>query len=662
MTHPGDAVRTGCGTDVATGRDAQGVTPRAVLTGFVLLLVLVPLGFYVDIAWNKVELLSRTPTAGPLVVLFLLSGAMSLPVFRRSGLTRRELFVIYAMLLVGGPLVSRMVLPWMFASAIHYQYLARNFVDFERVFLSQVPPWFAPTDPMAVERFFEGQASVPWALWWRPAGAWIGFTAALFVCASCAIVLLQRQWIQHERLAFPIAQVPLEMVGDERLGDSRSRGRLSGSRAFWLGVLLSFGLTFVNGLSLRVPSIPNIPLGPLPLIGATKGGPLAGLGEVTFCFWPWVIAIAYLIPKDLSFSTWFFWWALVAANVAAVAAGAEPTGPDNLWFSNFPAPRYQGGGALLAIGLWSLWTARKHLSRALRTAFTPRFRGADADEPLSYRMALIGFIVSFAGLVYFCWAAGCRVLVAGALIAGIVGYYVVWARLRAETGLGFTMFPFDLEFAMQVPFGSAFYRVPETITLQTLRWSYGQGFGLILEVCSGNALEVFKIADASGIDPRRLSGAMMAAFLFVLAAGSIFVLTGIYHYGWLALVGAKSNHLATAAGERVLWRLLTPTPPDVNGMIAISFGALFASFLAIMRLRFWWWPFHPVGYMAGMCWGLNWWWLPFFTGWACKTLVIRYGGLRLYRSTIPLAIGLIVGDLLNRGVWAVVALASGGRI
>ena len=100
----------------------------------------------------------------------------------------------------------------------------------------------------------------------------------------------------------------------------------------------------------------------------------------------------------------------------------------------------------------------------------------------------------------------------------------------------------------------------------------------------------------------------------------------------------------------------------MNGLIAILAGGAFAIFLGLMRLRFWWWPFHPVGYMAAMCWGLHWYYMPFFIGWAAKTLVIRYGGLRLYRQTVLLAIGLIVGDLLNSGVWAVVALATGGAV
>jgi hypothetical protein len=54
--------------------------------------------------------------------------------------------------------------------------------------------------------------------------------------------------------------------------------------------------------------------------------------------------------------------------------------------------------------------------------------------------------------------------------------------------------------------------------------------------------------------------------------------------------------------------------------------------------------------------------MPFFVGWALKSLVIRYGGLRLYRVTVPLAIGLIVGDMMNVGVWTAVALVTRGEV
>jgi hypothetical protein len=43
-------------------------------------------------------------------------------------------------------------------------------------------------------------------------------------------------------------------------------------------------------------------------------------------------------------------------------------------------------------------------------------------------------------------------------------------------------------------------------------------------------------------------------------------------------------------------------------------------------------------------------------------LVLRYGGLGLYRKAVPLATGLIVGDMLNRGIWTIVALATRGAL
>jgi len=141
---------------------------------------------------------------------------------------------------------------------------------------------------------------------------------------------------------------------------------------FWIGVIVSFAANFVNGLSQRYPSIPAIPLGPLALMQWQRVGPLAGIGEIDLLLTPWMIAIAYLIPKELSFSAWFFWLVDVGLTIIAIAAGAEPQRPEEWFDSSFPAPRYQGGGAVLALGIWVLWIARKHLGNALRTAFSRR--------------------------------------------------------------------------------------------------------------------------------------------------------------------------------------------------------------------------------------------------------------------------------------------------
>jgi hypothetical protein len=63
-----------------------------------------------------------------------------------------------------------------------------------------------------------------------------------------------------------------------------------------------------------------------------------------------------------------------------------------------------------------------------------------------------------------------------------------------------------------------------------------------------------------------------------------------------------------------------------------------------MRARFLWWPFHPAGYLVSGSFGLFRLWLPIFVSWLCKSLILRYGGLRGYRRALPFFLGLVFGE------------------
>jgi len=640
------------------------VTPRALLTAFVALVLIAAAGFYVDLRYFVAHSFgSGVPSAAPFALLFVLAAATGLRgLGRRLGFTRRELLTVYAIVLVGAPVLSHGVLGWMVPHSAYQQYTARALPDWERTFLHLVPPFFTPTDPIAVEDFFQGRAGVPWRLWWVPLAAWSSFLLGLVVASVCLASLLQRQWITNERLSFPLAQIPLQSVSQG--AGNGSRARLPLSWVFWVGIGLSFGINFVNSLSGRFPAIPAIPLGPVAIMQWQKVGPLAGLGEIDLVLWPWLIAVAYLIPKDLSFSCWFFWIVRVALTVAAIAAGAFPQRPEEWFSSTFPAPNYQGTGAVLALTAWTLWIGRRHLGHALRIAFSRKSGRADAEEPIPYRWALFGFVGATVWLVYFCWLSGSRVFVGAALIGLILTFYVMWARLRAETGMGFIPFPLNVNDVMVVPFGSGVFRPQEIVMILSARWSYFPGFGQSLEVVPSNALESMKIADSAGIGQRRLLYAMAAGFLVSLAVGLYIIMTGMYWYGFYGLRASTPNFWlesqARLDGSRIFNHLTNPSSFNLNGTIAMASGGAAAIALGLMRLRFWWWPFHPIGYLAANVWGMHWNYMPFFLGWLAKTLVIRYGGLRLYRQTVPLAIGLIGGDLLDQVLWAMVALATRG--
>jgi len=48
-------------------------------------------------------------------------------------------------------------------------------------------------------------------------------------------------------------------------------------------------------------------------------------------------------------------------------------------------------------------------------------------------------------------------------------------------------------------------------------------------------------------------------------------------------------------------------------------------------------------------------------GWLAKVLVTRYGGLKLYRQAVPLAIGLVAGGMINGIIWSLYRVAIFGR-
>jgi hypothetical protein len=515
-------------------------------------------------------------------------------------------------------------------------------------FLPAVPNWFSPTDAVAVDGFFLGRTTVPWSLWWTSLGAWGGFFLALFLANLFLVLLLKRQWIANERLTFPVAQIPLEAVREDTAGV----GRLSTATMFWIGFAAVTLLNLQYRLPDIFPSLPSINLNGITLMEWQRIGPLAGLGDVQLLLSPWVIALAYLVPKELSFSGWFFYVVRVSLCVAAIAAGATPRRPEEWRDTSFPAPEFQGGGAVLAIGLLALWTGRRYLAKALRDALKKRV-ASQAGEPTTDRWAMVGLALALTYLVLFCSWAGSRLVVTLALIGLTVFYHMVWARLRAENGMSFIAFPLAVNEMLIRPFGTAAFLPREIMTIMATRWAYWPGWGETCEVITGASLDTLKIADSARMNARRLVPAMIGVFGFALVAGLFVALTGTYHYGFsnLQQSGCWLDYEVQRGGSQIFDAFTNPSSVSLPAIAALGSGMLVTFALSALRLRFLWWPLHPVGYLVANVWGSQWWWGPLFVAWLLKSLVIRYGGLRLYQKTVPLAIGVIVGNQFTDTVW-----------
>jgi hypothetical protein len=657
------------GADTDTRADAgepagqtRDVTWRAAGIALLIAAATAPAIFYGEIVWQKGPFFwsSGVPAPWPLTVLFLLTALTSVPALRRFGLTRPELLTVYSVVLVVTPAFGMNVLFYLLSKVPSYFYLARAHPEWDTTYLNLIPTWWGPSSLSAVEDYFLGRATVPWVEWAVPLLAWASFMLCLFGANICLLVLVQKQWIRHERLTFPLAQIPLESV--DEMPDGSHAGRLPVRRAFWAGLALAAAVGFISQLSQRYPAIPSLPL-QASVMGRQVVGPASALGTVELWLYPWLISLAYILPKDLLFSVWFLWLVRIGLCALAIGYGAEPGSAQDWWRFDFPAPYNQATGAVVALSLWALWTSRRHLSRALRIALSRRSPEGDRDEPLPYRWTLLGFSACFAWLVAFFVLSGCRLAFGLAYVALLVGVYLAYARLQAEGALDPFFWWFNDIFSASV--GMRNLLPMETVTLYMMNWAGAPLPSRIFSACSLNTLTSFKIADANGTNPRRLTYLLLAAFVVALATGMFVTLSGMYHYGLLGTGAAKGDYFVTWAlrddGSSIWWDITNGGGGSASGLFYVGAGGVVCVLLGLMRLRFLWWPLHPLGYLLSNSLPQGMGTFPFLIAWLLKSAVIRYGGLRLYRRTIPLAVGLIVGDVLNSSLWNVIALATRGR-
>jgi hypothetical protein len=58
--------------------------------------------------------------------------------------------------------------------------------------------------------------------------------------------------------------------------------------------------------------------------------------------------------------------------------------------------------------------------------------------------------------------------------------------------------------------------------------------------------------------------------------------------------------------------LLDPVPSDWLGISFMGMGVFLTLVLLVLRIRFFWWPLHPAGYLLAVSFAIDYFWFPFF--------------------------------------------------
>ena len=578
-----------------------------------------------------------------LFVLTLILNPLLKLIHPRLGLNRGELLVVYIMMVMASPIPTLFV--GKFLSAISYPYYyATPENEWRELIHPYIPDWLMVNSFDIVKKFYEGggrNEPIPWAAWQPVFLAWLPFVWALFLVMISLMIIMRKQWVEHERLIYPLMQVSLAMTEQGRYGERVSP--FFKNPVMWAGFALPALWGTLHGLYNYFPE--TIPI-------AKEIDPIHlrlpifyGVADMYVLLRFNIIGFFYFLKTEIAFSLWFFnLLAYVVRGIFGILGITSPQtqsaghGVHNLILAQ------QAMGAVLVLFLGGLWSARRHLRGVLRKAFLGDLGVDDSGEILSYRGAVIVLMASNVIMVGWLWLAGLPVLFGLAIL--FLGMVVLfgYSRVVAEGGLSDGEPPVVPAGILVSAVGSSVIGTQGLVVLATtFLWTTGRNFVM---VSCANSL---RLGEELGGGKRALFWVILLALAVSLGAAIWTIMTLGHQYGAINLWIWGGGEYSYA--EKLI---RTPMEPYAWSWINTAIGAAIMTLLMVARWLYVWWPLHPLGYAIGPIWIIDALWFNMFLAWLIKIVVLKYGGVGLYRRTRPFFMGMILGYFTPAGFYLIV--------
>jgi len=555
-----------------------------------------------------------------------------------AAFTPRELLLSYVMVTMVSTISGHAMMAIFMGALAHPFWFATPENQYLELFARLIPSWLTVTNPLLLTGYFDGESSLyireHMRAWLVPVAFWSLFITALYGSVLCLGLILRRQWMDREKLSFPLTQLPLQMTTNTTFWKSR---------ALWIGIGLAGSVRLLNGVHDLFPFVPAFPpnyrLDPF-----LRDRPWNAIGYVSMSYNFAIVGLAYFMPLDLAFSCWFFFWLTRAERVLGAVAGWE-----DLHLND------RASGGWIGVAVIALWTGRRHIAEVVRIAVGRQAEPTAGDEPLRYRTLGVLTVASGAAVVAMCVLVGMSPWV-------VVGWYALFLAFALALG--------HVRAALGPPYHEVIGINPRQMLVDifgTRRVGTqnltGLTFVYAFNRCNRShpmpsQVESLRIGERTGMRGRSLVGAMALA----IAVGCVATFWAYLHISYEGGVAAKfRGHVGKFGWETwgpVQRWALSPVAPDLQGVGYMAGGFVFVTFLQFMRTRFLWWPLHASGYvLSGASWGgMIYFWFPVMVSWALKFTILKFAGLPTYRRAMPFFLGLVLGDFLPRSVLSVVSL------
>ncbi|HET6429747.1 MAG TPA: DUF6785 family protein [Phycisphaerae bacterium] len=655
------------------------MTLRAVMVGLLLAVLIGGFGYVNDQVLNL-----ESVTAGTLlpisvfallvVAVLVINPALSL-LGRRWRFRPAELAWIVLAMLVACSICGRGLMETFTQTlALPAWHNARSPGWQQRGLLGWAPPELLvlpePGAEAATDDFYRGKAppngrigleDIPWRHWAGPLGRWLPLVLLTAVSSICMALIVHRQWVRREHLRYPIAEVARSLIAP---GPNGGLGPVFRAKGFWVALAAVLFVRVLGGLHAWFPNTPVISLR-IDLLGARHLFPFLanvqwGYGLLWPMLYPTVVAFSFMLASEITLSMGLsqFLCAIVAGTLVSFGVDISV---DYMTGGSFGWQRF---GSYLALFLILVYVGRGYYLRLLKEALT--FRRQEGVEPYAAWACRI-LLVCLAAATVMLVGMGLSWPLALLTVGLIMLTFVCLSRISAETGL-FMIHPRWQALGVFLGLFGAHAMGPTAIIIVGMVCA-------ILAVDPSQAvmpyfLNGLKAADDLGVRPARAGIGSVGVYAVVLAVAVPVVLWANYNYGlrpneWsIDRVPTMAFRAADAAANELEFRgrLAESFGMDLPArLLAVRPRRAFlwwagAGFLAVLlfgalRLRFHWWPLHPLIFLVWATWPMQEFGHSFLLGWALKKLLTKYGGYAAVRRATPAVIGVILGDILGAAIF-----------
>jgi hypothetical protein len=584
----------------------------------------------------------------------------------RNLITGKELLVTWALMVLLSGIAWTGLARTFFINITAPYHFATVENRWDEVLHPLLPESWYPQSQEAIAQFYNGLdggrqmdwlevfSNIPWDAWLVPLAGWAGFVLLCYIVIACVVSLLSKQGLYNERMNFPLLRVPLLM---QEAIDNDELGRFFANRFLLAGLLIPVCLHLLNGLNFYNPSIPSIPT--LILAGKffPKHGLLSGFYKLKIYIFPAFIGFAFLTSKQISFSFWLFYIAgalligllyFLGLNIPAAALGITfgPTiaRPEEM----------QMVGAYLVFFVFLAWLARFHFLDILQKGFGFKKGLNEEQEWLSTRLAFWGAVGGGLAIVLWCHYFGLPFLFSFLVVGAFFLFTLVATRVICQGGIAYftlTAAPLDGLLAF---FGTKFFSGVGLVVAGVVQKLL---FVDLRESLMASLLHTRKVTDKT-TNNRQIFTVIMLTLVAGIVVSFLAMLVLSYKFGVRELGLDWATRTTVAVYDDIYSLVESPAEPSQWVMIFTLAGAFVMLVLVICYHRFYWWPIHPIGYLTAYSSALRILWFSFFIGWLFNALCIRYGGVVLFKKLRNFFIGLIIGDFLMAGSWAIYGLFS----